>query len=540
MLDAAQTLLAALAPLSHPARLAHLAKPIRDAPAVAASLVDGGDPFAGFIGAHLAGVIGDERVLLRAMSHKHISVWTRAARQLKTRMPRWPAVRDAAMSIAARRLLWKLWATRSTDTLSKPDFDDAVQRVGERDAACLLVRLDARDVEALLPRYDAGITGARSLTRVHAVTVAAMIRRRLHGADASMRAATWTNMLSWFALLASEAPLHALSIATEHPLPSSTSWRWLDLGTMLHADPTAFAALLRRNPELCEAVGSCSAKLRAAFHRLDDETLVHWASTASDGALADALRGLPMRRRATLLLATKKSAIDDASLPLVLLDQAPLEIAADVARRQRSKTPVVNDPIRALKLCAYLPLDEAQPPLTRAAVTAEAGVRALSLSLLATAAGRHRRCDDVLARTFETLDRIKNEQDPVRQLVLQAWARVPAARFTAACAPWLVRIAEHVCDARDTSSSTRHSLHLLSSRVLVAGIASNDNALVQAALQMMQKSAGRDGSVSFTFRDVDVPQRAVLPLIAALQKQVDDAIDRARPDIALSTRLRQR
>jgi hypothetical protein len=517
--------------------MARLAAPIEHAQALAAALVDDGDAFAGFIGAHLAGVIGDTVVLLRAMTHKHISVWSRAARQLKSQMVPWSSVRDAQpqMSIAARRLLWKLWANRSGETLSKRDFDDAVQRVGEREAACLLVRLAPSDVATLLPRYDSGISGARALVRVHAVTVAAHVREHLAGVEASMRPTAWREVYGWFSLLVSEAPLRAMSVAQEFlEEAGSTSWRWLPLGTLVHADPAAFASLMRVSTDVCDAVTANSAQLRSAFHRLDDDTLVHWAKNATDGALADALRGLSMKRRASVLHRCRNSAIDDASLATVLLDVAPLILAADLARRQRAKAAVAADPIRALKLCAYLPLAEAQPLLAKAAVTAEAAVRALSLSLVATAAGRHQRRDDVLAAALEQLDRIKNEQDPVRQMVVQAWARVPAARFTSGCAPWLVRIAEHVCDARDTSPSTRHALHQLSSRVLVAAVVHSDDALLRAALQMMQKSAGRDGSVSFTFRDVDVPPRAVLPLIAALRTQVDDAIERSRPDVALS------
>jgi hypothetical protein len=535
MLSAATALLSALEPLTHPARMRRLAEPIIGAAAIATTLLEDGDPFAGFIGAHLAGVVGEQALLLRALGHAHHSVARRALRQLGPQMPDWPHVVSASstLPLAMRRKLWKQWSITSTETLSRAQFDEAVAVVGERDAACLLLRLRGTDLQVVLPRYDAGVTGARSLARVHADVVATMIIDRVRAASSTAaRTLVWGEMRSWWHLLSREAPAQAVAVAAQH-LPPEQVWGSTAMASMIAADPVAFAALMSHRV-VGEALTRQAASLPAAFARLDDKTLGTWASTTTDAALLFALRDLSIQRRRRLLISTRATAIADGSLPESLLPYAPREMAAGIARLQRAKPRVAGDPMLALGWCRYLPLAEAKPHLTKASVTSEAAVRALSLSLLASCAGRHARRDQVLEPALEQLDRIKNEQDPVRQQVLQAWALVPASRFTAACAPWLVRMAEHVSGARDTSFGTRHALHQLASRLLVAAARASDRVLVVAAITMMQKSSGVDGAITFTFRDVDVPTTVVTPLIDALRDTIGAAIDRARPDVALA------
>jgi hypothetical protein len=528
-------LLTQLASSNHPQRLRMLAHTKADVAAVSSSWLQMGEPFAAQMAMLLAGAHRLRSVLLRGLEHPHRSVSHSALRMMAHDVPTWHEVMRASLqvSIEVRRQLWRMWSLHSRETLSRAQFDEAASKFGTRAVGRLLVRLASHDLAAVLDQYDGNVGGARCVVFRHAPVVVAHIRRALRPATDATRDAAWADMSSWFQWLAHAAPDEALRLLEEFPPVSVLRWRTLDLP--VRADADVWGRLVSAHPALAEALRTTAAVPVRVATRLPVEVLCAWAAASTDDVIVPTLRRLPMWQRKHVLLEARAGALQSALLADELLDLAPRAMAADVARRQRSRPEVAANPLRAAALCKYMPYDEAAPILLAIATSSnEAGVRGLALQLMVRSAGRHRRADEVLHRALETLDRIRNEQDPVRGLVMQAWAQVPASRFTAACAPWLVKLANHIVDARDTSALTRSMLHLLASRVLTSALVERNEALVEAALAMMRKSAGADGVLSFSFRDVDIPVEAVPVLLTHMGPLVEAGLQRGRPDLLLS------
>jgi hypothetical protein len=154
----------------------------------------------------------------------------------------------------------------------------------------------------------------------------------------------------------------------------------------------------------------------------------------------------------------------------------------------------------------------AEPILIQQLRAGEAEERTAAWRSLLAAAGRSRD-PEVLSATFAHLERLKNEQDPVRYGAAVALARIPASLLGSTSIEPLQAFAHAVAEARDTSSATLLMLQRLAWTLIEqAGQSGTDLA---APLGMLETLYGRADTTRVP-ATLAVPNASVPTLIAAL------------------------
>jgi len=240
---------------------------------------------------------------------------------------------------------------------------------------------------------------------------------------------------------------------------------------------TALNRLARRDPQALTALGH-------AWSRNPD-------------ALAMLLHALPPARRSDFydLVSvgqdTSRSVISGtvlAVLPRVRAQREARRMAAQATERGEGWA-------RVLTHVSYLPVDEARPHLLAATRRPAAEDRALAYPLLIQNAGRSGQAAAV-GELLEDLQRLRNEQDPVRSSALAALATVPPRLFTEADAAPLERIVTDALEARDSSFRCRQALSALALQLLREHAVGGEQQLVGWALGTIERLAGHTGGVN--------------------------------------------
>lgn len=138
----------------------------------------------------------------------------------------------------------------------------------------------------------------------------------------------------------------------------------------------------------------------------------------------------------------------DGVVPLSVLRRLPASLRQEEARRVAALPVLATRPLQRLPFVGLLPWDEARAESKLWLGHPEAENRAAALSALSESVRFDRaRLPDFL----ELLTARKYEQDPVRAVFLDALARLPPGRWTAAHLPALAQIIRDALDAGDLS-----------------------------------------------------------------------------------------
>ncbi|WP_432045548.1 hypothetical protein [Streptomyces asiaticus] len=146
-----------------------------------------------------------------------------------------------------------------------------------------------------------------------------------------------------------------------------------------------------------------------------------------------------------------------------------------------------------LESVAHLPVEEARQELEGAVRRSSAEDRALAHPLLIRCVARSGD-PDALTELLRRLERLRNEQDPVRSAALGALARTHPALFTDDAAEQLDRIAADAISARDSSSATRQALRHLAVALLREHAVTGRRQLLGWALRTLTRLAGSVGA----------------------------------------------
>ncbi len=251
---------------------------------------------------------------------------------------------------------------------------------------------EAGTVTALLPDLDFAVPNLAALTRRHPAAVLAHLRRRLTEAGDAGRNATWTRFGPALKHLVRHDPAQLVDLLERSGpltgLPAGAD-RWL--AAAIAADPDRAVAILADPVRHIGFQPGRSAE--RALRRASDESLTSLARTclADVRRLTAVLRGLPPGRRATVLSgALGERTLQQAGLPMALLDVLPCRSRHEKARRLLATHPVADDPDLRRQATARLPWPEAQPLMRAETARPTAAERALGYPLLIGAAAATR------------------------------------------------------------------------------------------------------------------------------------------------------
>ncbi|HET8683684.1 MAG TPA: hypothetical protein VFM54_17725 [Micromonosporaceae bacterium] len=343
-------------------------------------------------------------------------------------------------------------------------------RWGEAEAARLLAACSGPVVTEALPSLGYAVQSWTSLAVRHRDAVAGYATAQLAALDGEARTGWWERTAPLQRALALHQPAALLELC-ERFLRGPVPWPVLtQLGRLLAVDPARVARLMLADPARAGRLGGwrLTRSVRDRLATLPDADLgaLLRASGPAPGLVATVLRSLPpARREAVFDLAYSGQELAAQLLPEEILTVLPHERRYAEARRMLTLPLVATDIPARLRATAFLPYPEAVAELDKATRSAEPEERACAYQLLVRCAARTGDPGTVSA-LLAGLDRIRNEQDPVRSRLLSALAEVRPELFTAAAIDPLDGLVRDALDARDCSWQTSNAVVRLVMRVL--------------------------------------------------------------------------
>ncbi|MDF6042592.1 hypothetical protein LRD69_10550 [Streptomyces sp. JH14] len=554
---AVDRLYAGLDPLAHPAQMRALATWTRTAAQNGGgegrfrSLLDELDT-RGVHGRRLAvraAAIGGDTEFLEARLADPDAMVRGHALKSSLRMPINDTALEAAMDgapQAVRRQLATVVVAGGRTALAERLLPSVRELWGDEEAARLLPGCGPDAVERLLPGLFLAVTRWRALGRRYPDLVLDEVARQLAELPEQSRAPWWYRNADVFAATAEARPLRVLDLLEAHcpghlPGPVRNS-----LGHLLKAAPGRTIRLLTA-PE--RVVGpprspvSGTALKRVVL--LDPPELIDLGRAWSHipESLTALLRALPpSRRNAFYDSVTTGQDLSRTSLSDSLLDALPRLRAQSEARRMTAQAAERGAPwATVLAAVAYLPVAEARPQLLAATRRPAAEDRALAYPLLVRNAARSREAAAV-SELLDDLQRLRNEQEPVRSPALAALAETPPGLFTDADATLLDRIATDAIEARDSSGRTRQALGTLALALLRDHAVSGERLLLGWALSTLQKLCGSTGGADLGRLDVTLRRGQEFQVFEALRPWLEAGADKVDHSLtfALARALRRR
>jgi len=265
--------------------------------------------------------------------------------------------------------------------------------------------------------------------------------------------------------------------------------------------------------------------LASRARRLDDAALLpvcRGLAQASPATLGALLAKLPHARRASLFeRATAELETARTEWPTTLLAVLPTQLRDREAARMLELARAHTDGAWRRELLGLRTIDTARPELEREGQSAQAIERGEAHAALVLASMRSRAG---MAQTLAWLQRIRNEQDPVRMAVLGALARVPGHCFEDPEA--LDTVIRPIFEARDTSYTTRQHAARIAHGLLVSHATKPRSPMFQLGLGLLERLAGHGGTPDLPRLDRNLPRGAEQAIFMALQPWIEAARSR--------------
>lgn len=178
-----------------------------------------------------------------------------------------------------------------------------------------------------------------------------------------------------------------------------------------------------------------------------------------------------------------------------------------------------------LAAVAYLPVAEAREQLLAATRRPAAEDRAYAYPLLIRNAARSGEAV-AIATLLDDLQRLRNEQEPVRSPALAALTEVPPGLFAGADISLLDRIATDAIEARDSSGRTRQALSTLALTLLREHAVTGEQPLVGWALATLTRLSGHTGGANLGRLDTTLRRGQEFQVFEALRPWLEAGADK--------------
>ena len=380
-------------------------------------------------------------------------------------------------------LVWRRSLADAVASAGRTDLADLLAttergRLGDRETARLLPACSAEVAAALLPELDRAVPNWGKIGLRHPELVLDYARAQLCAQREGMHGGWYEAHSAALIALAERHPSRVFELLEEfkprHGLPHGLIQ---NIPVLIRADADRTLRLLvTSNPRVTPWWHVLSKNSRTSLVQREQPELERVGRALADrpAEFARLLRALrPSARSAFFDAVTADRDAATAVLSFDVLAALPRERRYAEVRRMLALDALAQRPERRLVLSALLPWAEARADLLAAARRPEPDDRAAGYALLiqcAAASGD----PAVLTQLLTTdLDRLRNEQDPVRLAALTELADVAPELFAneEAVADALLRLVVDATEARDSSPGTHAKLGWLAARILGRQIA---------------------------------------------------------------------
>lgn len=436
------------------------------------------------------------------------------------------AALEDASTVVRRALTRAVVAGRRTalaDALIRP----LREHWGDAEAARLLPACSAGTVAELLPGLFYTIVQWTKLARRHSSALLDEAERRLNARSEDNRVVWWSLHGAVAEAAVESAPDRVLDLLERlcpGALPEQIHRR---LGQLAAADPEATvrlllapgrtdADLLRLRPPVLRTL------IRHRPPGFDD--FAQALARNNDRALVRLLKLMPPSERSACYdTAMRGRPTRFASLSDALLGVLPRDRRHAEARRMAAQAREYGGSWQlVLSAVSFLPVAEAREELLAATRRSEAMDRAFAYPLLVRNAALTRD-PSAVTELLAGLQRLRNEQEPVRAAALKAIAAIRPALFAAEAAPHLERLATDALEARDLSWNDDRALHGLAHALLREHEAGTGEELTDWAYRTLARRPGAAGS----FREDSLRKGQEHELFEALRPSLEAAAGHA-------------
>lgn len=479
-----------------------------------------GSPFEQMLALYAAGAARSQKHVLEGLRAPTVTVRRLAIRLI------WAVADDEALVAVTlesaqdtrKRILWEIVRHRRRP-LAERLVAELSRELGPEEALSLLPTCGAEIVRKTLGLAGYALSRWHALAFGHPDVVLDYFESTFAATPQRLRAALWVRYGTAMGPLIELRPERALELAMKYgPEDDVPVALWVRLGGLMRRCPEGVHALLCRETFLVQlGRRGLPSGLREELRRFSvpRQRVLFAAMIDNHILLSQALAALPPRERAGRFLdAYEGREIDRLVWPDALLEVLPHELRNELAEKMLELREIRDNPYQELCTTANLDIDTARPTLERAAKASKAEDRAQALSLLVRCTGTYRRG---LTETLNFLERLRNEQDPVRLAGLQALAELSPTLFREDHVSALDELVTFVVEARDTSWGTRHAVQLLVFALMRANASEPNGELFTFATRTLERLLWQTGSV-FLPRLADVlPRGAEHRLVAALE-----------------------
>ncbi|MFC8517104.1 hypothetical protein [Streptomyces sp. NPDC057257] len=536
----AESLLNVLDPLPHPQRMRKLAARVRETTPLRPVLeeLEGRGTYGRQLAVVAASVGGDCEWIAARIADADSFVRGHALRvadSLGVPDAAFEAGLADACEVVRRDLLHAVVASGRTALADR--LVDAVRADrGDTEAARLLPGCTADTVARLLPGLLHGVGAWTALARRHPTVLLDTLEAQLSALPPALRETWWSRYGRAVATVTPAEPLRVLGLL-DRLGPARLPYELRDhVRTFAAVDPGRVLRLLL-TPAWADVVGvrSMSTGTLRRLARSERPELVDYGrSLLPYGTLPVLLTALPPSRRQALYTAVNEGRGDSDTLDVAVLDVLTRRHAADRARESAERARERGARWNAVLLAeSYLPVDEVRERLLAATRRAAAEDRAEAWPLLIRNAARWGDPAAVTA-VLRDMERLRNEQDPVRSAALRALAGTRAALFTEDAAPHLDRIAGDAVEARDSSPETRRRLSTLAVAVLREQAAGGSRELVNWALRTLVRISGHTGGADLGGLDRTLRRGQEHQVYEALRPWIEAGAEKADYGLAFA------
>lgn len=524
-----QSLFRRLDRLDHHERLATLIAHVRTlAPTEADTLgreLAAGDTQRRLLGLQVVRLRADHAAALAALDDPSLSVRIAAAKLVGRYAPTLPAnLLDRVDGVSLSHLIVQV-VRRRRQAIAEALVAELSSRDRLHEAARLLPSCSDAFVEARLTSVPWPELAWLRLAKGKPALVCAQLARRFE--RASRADLVWRrHPPQVWALLCERKPEIVADwidrFAEADSLPGQLLGDGLD--HLLRHLPLRVVAWLARRRTWLVRVGLPKGLLRRA-RQLDDAALVPLCqafAASNPAALIPLWSRLPYPRRA-LLFEAATAEIETARVewPAALLAVLPTALRDREAARMLELVRATTSGTWRRELLGLRTIEVARGALEVEGKSSQAEERGEAYAALVLASMRSGRG---MTETLVWLQRIKNDQDPVRLAVLDALAQVPGHHFVDAEA--LDAVIAPIFDARDTSYGTRHAAARIGHALLVSRATEPDSEIFALGLSLLERLAGQQGTPDLPQLDRNLPRGAEQAIFEALSPWLEAARSR--------------
>ncbi|NEA37181.1 hypothetical protein [Streptomyces sp. SID13031] len=535
----ATELLSALGELPYGERvqlIAEHARRLRGTAELAALIaeLDIGETFARTVGLELAQIAGDVEHITKLLTDPQLQ--GRALTAVGCGVPvsddALQALYSDAPAALRARILTVIRRTRR-QALAVQLIDEQRDRWGDHAAAGLLSSADTATVNRLLPDLGYTLTSGE-WARLAARHPEAVLDHASRTMPEGIYRTEWWDSVGYGVVEAiDQYPERVVELirvaAPQYDLPQPVV---KVIGKLADLDPAGLLQLLTAPDRASALQRAFTPALRRRLYRLADDDLVAigrnlWPNVA--GLLSD----LPPARRSTVFEGvTATIELGRTALSDKLLAVLPRRLRHEYARRMIELFQD-RDPRQQWEYSAYLPFAEAFARLEPEVNQPEAGARAVVYRAVITSAG-HSREPASIEQALSWATRVRNDQDPVREAVLDAAASLPPSQLTDLHVDALQTLLTDALEARDLSWLSGEALNSLAETAIRQGALGNHLALLGWGVAAQARLAEYQGEVELYGLVDGLPRGREVAVYEALRPHVEAAAARKEFELAFA------